>query len=95
MPYRVSFFNRQSQWANCGTVIYSKYPIVNHGEISFNSEINGALWADIKINRDTIRVFNNHLQTTNFSQNQLEYKRQKSVRDWKGQAHTLVKILDT
>ena len=94
MPYRVSFFNRQSQWANCGTVIYSKYPIVNYGEISFNSEINGALWADIKINRDTIRVFNNHLQTTNFSQNQLEYKRQKSVRDWKGQAYTLVKILD-
>ena len=94
MSYRTSFFTRKSQWSNCGTVIYSKYPIVNYGQISFNSETNGAMWADIKINRDTIRIFNNHLQTTNFSQNQLEYKRQESIRDWKGQAHTLVKILD-
>lgn len=94
MPYRATFFTRQTQWTNCGLVIYSKYPIVNYGKIDFNSTINGAMWADIKINRDTIRIFNNHLQTTNFSQNQLEYKRQKSIRDWKGQAHTLVRILD-
>lgn len=94
MPYRASFFTRQTEWSNCGIVIYSKYPIVNYGKIDFNSVINGAMWADIKINQDTIRIFNNHLQTTDFSQNKLEYKRQKSVRDWKGQAHTLVKILE-
>lgn len=94
MPYRASFFTRQNQWSNCGLVIYSKYPIVNYSKIDFGSTINGAMWADIKINQDTIRIFNNHLQTTNFSQNQLEYKRQKSIRDWKGQAYTLVRILN-
>lgn len=94
MPYRASFFTRKTEWANCGIVIYSKYPIVEYGKIDFNSTINGAMWADIKIGTDTIRIFNNHLQTTNFSQNKQEYKRQSSVRDWKGQAHTLVKILD-
>lgn len=95
MPYRATFFTRQTQWANCGVIIYSKYPIVSHGAISFNSVVNGAMWADIKVNNDTIRIFNNHLQTTNFSQNKVEYNRQKSVRDWKGQAHTLVNILNS
>lgn len=93
-PYRAAFFNRQTEWARAGVVTYSKYPIVNHGYIDFDSETNGAIWTDIKINNDTIRIFNNHLQTTNLSQNRLEYKRQRSIRDWQGQAHTLVRILN-
>ena len=52
------------------------------------------MWADILVREDTIRVFNNHLQTTNVSMNSKKYKAYKSVKDWKGQARTLVNIVE-
>ena len=43
--------------------IYSKYPIVNKGYIDFFETKNNAIYADIKIQQDTIRVYNSHLQS--------------------------------
>ena len=43
--------------------IYSKYPIVNKGYIDFPNTQNNAMYADIKIKEDTIRVYNSHLQS--------------------------------
>lgn len=43
--------------------IYSKYPIINTGYIDFPDTKNNAIYADIKINRDTIRIYNSHLQS--------------------------------
>lgn len=43
--------------------IYSKFPIVNKGYIDFDDTKNNAIYADIKINKDTIRVYNSHLQS--------------------------------
>jgi len=43
--------------------IYSKYPIVNKGYIDFPNSKNNAIYADIKINEDTLRVYNAHLQS--------------------------------
>ena len=51
-----------------GVVIYSKFPIENEADISFSSSNNSAMWADIKIGNAPIRIFNCHLQTTNFNQ---------------------------
>ena len=45
-------------------VIYSRYPIRNHKTILFDDTNNSAMWADIEINGEEIRVFNVHLQTT-------------------------------
>lgn len=45
-------------------VIYSRYPIRNHKTILFDDTNNSAMWADIEINGEQIRVFNVHLQTT-------------------------------
>ncbi|MCB6972388.1 MULTISPECIES: endonuclease/exonuclease/phosphatase family protein [Butyricimonas] len=94
LPYRCVFFNRQEAWANFGITIYSRYPIIRYGEIDFNSKQNNSMWADILIKGDTIRVFNNHLQTTNVSPNSKKYEKYKSVKDWKGQARTLVTIVE-
>ncbi len=47
-----------------GLAIYSRYPIVDSKIISSNKRVNGAMYADIVVKGDTIRVFNNHLQTS-------------------------------
>lgn len=49
-----------------GMAIFSKYPIISSAKIKFNNSSNGFMWADLLIRGDTIRVFNNHLQTTGF-----------------------------
>jgi len=43
--------------------IYSKYPIFNSGYINFPASLNGALYIDIKINNDSLRIYNLHLQS--------------------------------
>lgn len=49
-----------------GSAIYSKFPILSHGRLPFASKSNDAMWADIRINGQTIRVVSCHLETTNF-----------------------------
>lgn len=94
LPYRCEYFNRKEAWANFGLTIYSRYPIIRYGEIDFNSQKNNSMWADILIKGDTVRVFNNHLQTTDVSINSEKYKKYQSVKDWKGQARTIVTIVE-
>ncbi|MEG0011481.1 MAG: endonuclease/exonuclease/phosphatase family protein [Muribaculaceae bacterium] len=55
---------------NKGTrvAIYSKYPIINSKYISFKDSHNCAMYCDIKHDNTTIRIFNLHLQSTNFNQ---------------------------
>lgn len=61
-----------------GSAIFSKFPIINFGSLSFNSDSNDAMWADILIGKQIVRVINCHLQTTNFSKKQKEINRDKS-----------------
>ena len=46
-----------------GLAIFSTYPIVKQGNIDFKSLSNLAMYADLKIGTDTIRVFNAHFQS--------------------------------
>ena len=47
--------------------IYSKYPIINSGFVDFSNTLNNAIYADIKIKQDTVRVYNTHLQSFVFA----------------------------
>lgn len=47
-----------------GLAIYSKYPIAGGRNLVFPESTNSSMWADIVVRRDTVRVYNNHLQTT-------------------------------
>jgi endonuclease/exonuclease/phosphatase family metal-dependent hydrolase len=47
--------------------IFSKFPIVNSGNIEFPNSNNNAVFADIKKGKDTIRVYNIHLQSIKIS----------------------------
>ena len=45
-------------------VIYSRYPIKDTRKILFEETNNSAMWADIDVKGEKIRVFNVHLETT-------------------------------
>jgi len=49
------------------TGIYSKYPIVDLGEIDFGTFVNSCVWVDIKFNDKLIRVYSAHLQSNRIS----------------------------
>ena len=52
--------------------LFSRYPILQSGEIRFPDENSTrALWADLDIDGQVVRVFNAHLQTTNLNQNRI------------------------
>lgn len=61
-----------------GLVIASKYPIVQHADIPFGQSNNHAMWADIQLPDRTLRLFNMHLQSTQYNQ----IKRKSALDNW-------------
>ncbi|WP_291721172.1 endonuclease/exonuclease/phosphatase family protein [Bernardetia sp.] len=56
-----------------GIAIFSKYPFINKGEVPFKVRTaNGAIFADIVKNNDTIRIYNIHLESMSINQNELQ-----------------------
>jgi endonuclease/exonuclease/phosphatase family metal-dependent hydrolase len=49
-----------------GIATFSKFPIINKGTISFQKTINEIIYSDMIVNDDTIRIYNNHLQSVKF-----------------------------
>lgn len=56
--------NKEEQHIGSGYVIVSAYPIVRHSVTDKDEKNISGVWADIKIGRDTLRVFNLHLRST-------------------------------
>ena len=46
-----------------GIAVFTKYPIINKGEIQFKNTSNLSIYIDVIIEEDTVRVYNNHLQS--------------------------------
>ncbi|TDQ19656.1 endonuclease/exonuclease/phosphatase family metal-dependent hydrolase [Algoriphagus boseongensis] len=63
-----------------GMAIFSKYPIVNEGVVFDAKYSNGAIFADIRVNSDTIRVYNTHLESMAIQAEALDnYEQAKAV----------------
>lgn len=72
----------QNSKENYGIATYSKYPIVNKGVIQFKNSTNTSIYTDILVNKDTIRVFNNHLQSIRFNSGNYSFiSNSKSMND--------------
>ncbi|HIW97324.1 MAG TPA: endonuclease/exonuclease/phosphatase family protein [Candidatus Tidjanibacter gallistercoris] len=57
-----------------GLGIFSRYPIVASGLLPApDSDRNFSMWADIRIQRDTVRVFNNHLNSTYIENDDIDF----------------------
>lgn len=55
-----------------GLAIFSKYPVLNHGKVFDNSRTNGAIFADLLIKSDTIRIYNAHLESMKIESEKLD-----------------------
>jgi len=67
--YKVQFIVSQDMHI----ALFCRYPILQSQEIIFPEESkNMAMWADIDIDGQIIRIFNIHLQTTNLGQNRIK-----------------------
>jgi endonuclease/exonuclease/phosphatase family metal-dependent hydrolase len=49
-----------------GIATFSKFPIIRKGILSFRNTFNETIYIDIKVNGDTVRIYNNHLQSVRF-----------------------------
>lgn len=62
---------RTDHW---GVATFSKYPIINEGKIVFNVKSNNiCIYTDLLVEKDTIRVYNMHLQSINFGYDDIHF----------------------
>lgn len=65
-----------------GQAIYSKFRIVNSGEIEFPNSYNSVIYADIVKDKDTLRVYSMHLESVKISADinqEMDEKRSKFI----------------
>ncbi|MDX9853690.1 MAG: endonuclease/exonuclease/phosphatase family protein [Tenuifilaceae bacterium] len=56
-----------------GIATFSRYPIINRGDIKFENTANSCIYTDIKVGKDTIRVYNIHLQSLRLKERNLKF----------------------
>lgn len=57
-----------------GIATFSKYPIINEGTLFFEEgKSNFCLYSDLIIHKDTVRVYNTHLQSNHFKKNDYDF----------------------
>lgn len=83
-----------------GLAIYSKYPIINSGSFNFKNTSNNAIFIDIVKEKDTVRVYNLHLESLHINprkENFGEKSKQKLFKRlkiaFKKQAYQIDKVL--
>ena len=60
-PYKyIVIKNKKGQ---LGQAIFSKYPIINKGNLDFKNSANNVIYADFIKNRDTVTIYNIHLES--------------------------------
>lgn len=61
--YQYKYIFMEGNKIKTGQAIFSKFPIINQGDIVFPNSNNNVIYADIKKGKDIIRVYNMHLQS--------------------------------
>ncbi len=64
--------------AKGGQAIFSKFPIVNSGSLEFPNTNNNGIFVDIVKHKDTIRVYNLHLQSSGIQTDVEDLKKESS-----------------
>lgn len=63
-----------------GQIIYSKFPIVNSGAFNFENTGNNIIYVDIAIKKDTVRIYNLHLESLRVSSQFTKLQQEDSKR---------------
>ena len=65
--YKNKYLLKSGKKIKTAQAIFSKFPIVNSGDILFPKSNNNAIFVDIKKGKDTLRVYNIHLESLKIS----------------------------
>lgn len=65
--YKYKYILMSGNKIKTGQAIFSKFPIIDQGNIVFPNSNNNVIYADIKKGKDIIRVYNMHLQSIKIS----------------------------
>ena len=71
--YRHIWFKNQNKWGENGFATFSRYPIVKKKKIEYQSADNISIYSDIVIDKDTIRVINNHLESNKLNKEDRQF----------------------
>ncbi|WP_159024120.1 endonuclease/exonuclease/phosphatase family protein [Formosa sp. L2A11] len=71
-----------------GQAIFSQYPIINKGSVTFPNTPNNAIFADVVKGEDTVRIYNIHLQSLRINTKVEALKKQDSERLVKSIGHS-------
>lgn len=74
-PYSFTNYEVGSHEKGVLMAIYSKYPIINKGDIEFPNSLNGASFVDVLYKQDTMRVYNLHLESLKVRPRSLQRER--------------------
>ncbi|WP_338767975.1 endonuclease/exonuclease/phosphatase family protein [Bernardetia sp. ABR2-2B] len=81
--FHVRYTSANHRKGQFGIAIFSKYPFINKGEVTFKVKTdNGAIFADIVKGKDTIRIYNIHLESMSINQNELQLIDQPEQTFW-------------
>ncbi|NMH29362.1 endonuclease/exonuclease/phosphatase family protein [Flavobacterium silvaticum] len=61
--YPHNYVMTQGDHVKTGQAIYSKFPIVNKGKLELPNSDNNVVFADIRMGKDTVRLYSMHLQS--------------------------------
>lgn len=73
LPYEYIEFSSSAQNRKHGLAIFSRYPVIGSGLEHFPDTRNMVIYADIQIGSDTIRVYNNHLESIHFERDEFQW----------------------
>ena len=66
-PYSYIDFSVYDKRHQFGTMVWAKYPLINKQSIHYETRGNLSNRCDIVVGKDTIRLFNNHLESYSFT----------------------------
>ncbi|HFX17535.1 MAG TPA: endonuclease [Flavobacteriales bacterium] len=61
--YKYQHIILKGQKRKAGLALFSKYKIIDKGDLKFDHTYNNTIWSDIIIRNDTVRIYNIHLQS--------------------------------
>lgn len=67
LPESAVYYSTDTKWdIGIGIATFSRYPILKKSRIPFNTTYNAAMYTDIEFKDETVRIFNVHLQSIRF-----------------------------
>ena len=73
--YKAEYYVRTGRSGKSGSLTLSRRKIVNRGKLTFEHSTNQALWTDVLLASDTLRLYNCHFESYNISLSKLVKQR--------------------